>query len=297
MQELFKWVLAGGILLQSEGSIASVWEKPYEALKVSVPAILYLMQNNLQYLAVGHLDAATYAATYQSKIIWVGILSVVILGSQLSILKWCGLVLLTVGVILIQIGGYMSDAVTAESSASYEARMSGVVYVLSAAVCSSLAGVYFEKILKSVEISVWARNFQLAGYSVITGFVGLYTSSDRDMVLERGLLVGFTEYTWACILMNSFGGLLVGNVIKYADSIQKDIAIGLSIIFSSFASVFLFEFEINRLFVAGMSAVMYAVLLYGEKVHGWHIHSSATYYVCEFICHYNITSRWIAAGP
>ncbi len=255
------------------------------------------MQNNLQYLAVGHLDAATYAATYQSKIIWVGMLSVVILGSQLSILKWCGLVLLTVGVILIQIGGYMSDAVTAESSASYEARMSGVTYVLSAAVCSSLAGVYFEKILKSVEISVWARNFQLAGYSVITGFIGLYTSSDRDMVLERGLLVGFTEYTWACILMNSFGGLLVGNVIKYADSIQKDIAIGLSIIFSSFASVFLFDFEINRLFVAGLSIVMYAVLLYGEKVHDWHIHSSATYHVCELLCHYNIIPRWIAAGP
>ena len=66
--------------------------------------------------------------------------------------------------------------------------------------------------------------------------------------------------------MNDFGGLLVGNVIKYAGSTQKDISIGLSIVFSSCASVVLFDFEINQLFVVGVAIAMFSVLLCGEKV-------------------------------
>ena len=59
--------------------------------------------------------------------------------------------------------------------------------------------------------------------------------------------------------MNDFGGLLVGNVIKYAGSIQKDIPIGLSIVFSSCASVVLFDFEINQLFVVVVTLAGYYI--------------------------------------
>jgi len=33
---------------------------PMDNVKVSVPAFVYVMQNNLQFLAVSNLDAATY---------------------------------------------------------------------------------------------------------------------------------------------------------------------------------------------------------------------------------------------
>ena len=37
-----------------------ILSKPMDTLKVAVPAFLYTIQNNLLYLALSHLDAATY---------------------------------------------------------------------------------------------------------------------------------------------------------------------------------------------------------------------------------------------
>lgn len=70
MQETLKGLACVIILMMTEGTLGSAWAQPVEALKTSVPAILYLGQNNLQYVAVGMLDAATYTVTYQSKTIW-----------------------------------------------------------------------------------------------------------------------------------------------------------------------------------------------------------------------------------
>ena len=47
----------------------------------------------------------------------------------------------------------------------------GFAVILLAAALSSMAGVYFEKILKGVKVSLWTRNLQLAAYSVLTSFV------------------------------------------------------------------------------------------------------------------------------
>lgn len=71
--------------------------------KLSIPAILYVIQNNLQYIAASNLDVATFQVTYQMKILTTAFFSVLLLGKRLSSVKWLSLLLLAVGVGIVQI--------------------------------------------------------------------------------------------------------------------------------------------------------------------------------------------------
>ena len=127
-------------------------------------------------------------------------------------------------------------------------------------------GVYFEKTLKGSHTSLWARNFQLAIFGIIIGSVGIYIN-DGDKIKEKGILFGYHKLVWAIIGMQAFGGLLVGVVVKYADNILKGFSAAVSIVVSSVASVYLFNFKLSIPFVSGAGLVMLATYLYavGQK--------------------------------
>ncbi|KAF2089405.1 nucleotide-sugar transporter [Saccharata proteae CBS 121410] len=74
-----------------------------DSWKLAVPAMLYTLQNSLQYLAVSNLDAATFQVTYQLKILTTALFSVMLLGRTLSLRKWLSLVLLMLGIAIVQI--------------------------------------------------------------------------------------------------------------------------------------------------------------------------------------------------
>lgn len=74
-----------------------------DSWKLAIPAVLYTLQNSLQFLAVSNLNAATFQVTYQLKILTTALFSVTMLGRSLSLRKWLSLLLLMVGVAIVQI--------------------------------------------------------------------------------------------------------------------------------------------------------------------------------------------------
>jgi Nucleotide-sugar transporter len=56
-----------------------VIQAPEEVAKLCVPSLLYCVQNNLLYLALTNLDAATYQVCYQLKILTTALFSAVLL--------------------------------------------------------------------------------------------------------------------------------------------------------------------------------------------------------------------------
>ncbi|TPX63049.1 hypothetical protein SpCBS45565_g06886 [Spizellomyces sp. 'palustris'] len=226
--------------------------------KMTVPAVLYFIQNNLQYVAVQYLDPATFQVTYQMKILTTALFSVLMLGRTLSRRKWTALVLLTLGIALVQM-----DGKTTEAKASGMQQFLGLMAVTIACILSGLAGVWFEKVLKGTQASLFLRNIQLSVFSLIPGLIFGVCLMDGAAVRQDGFFQGYNKWTWGAISCQAIGGLIVAVVVKYADNILKGFATSLSIILSSIASIFLFDFKITFLFTVGAGIVLYATHLYG----------------------------------
>ena len=228
-----------------------------ETLKLLVPAGLYTIQNNLLYVAIGNLPAAVYQVVYNLKILTTAIFSVFMLNRHLVKQQWISLVVLIVGVSLIQPTKTQSATTTEGQNA-----IVGMVAVLSACCLSGFAGVYFEKILKGSSTSLWIRNIQLAGWSILLGSITCYVK-DREAIQQYGFFQGYNNLTAFIIFLQAAGGLIVAIVVKYSDNIIKGFATSSGIIVSSVLSAIFWDFKISFHFVIGATLVVSAVFMYG----------------------------------
>ncbi|VEL23422.1 unnamed protein product [Protopolystoma xenopodis] len=118
-----------------------------------IPAGLYTLQTNLLFVSLSHLDAATYQITYQLKILTTAFFMKLIMKKKISLAQWIALVMLTLGVIFIQLPN------STEENANL--TIIGLSALGIACLCSGFSGVYFERILKNSAPSIWMRNIQL----------------------------------------------------------------------------------------------------------------------------------------
>ncbi|XP_069825138.1 UDP-N-acetylglucosamine transporter isoform X2 [Dendropsophus ebraccatus] len=236
-------------------------DKPMETLKLAIPSGIYTLQNNLLYVALSNLDAATYQVTYQLKILTTALFSVTMLQKKLTKYQWLSLVILMAGVTFVQ---WPSDTPSAPSKeVSVGSRFVGLMAVLTACFSSGFAGVYFEKILKETKQSVWIRNIQLGFFGGIFGLMGVFIY-DGDQVSKEGFFQGYNNLTWTVVALQALGGLVIAAVIKYADNILKGFATSLSIILSTLISYFwLQDFVPTSVFFMGALFVISATFLYG----------------------------------
>ena len=68
-----------------------IWDRKLDTLKVAVPALCYTVQNNLQFIAASHLEAALLQLLYQTKTLSTAIFGVVILSKSLRCNQWLAL--------------------------------------------------------------------------------------------------------------------------------------------------------------------------------------------------------------
>jgi len=271
--EIVKFICSFIFLSQEKGSIMSAGQLVRQhfttnltgTLKVSVPGLLYTLQNNLLFVALSNLSGAVYQVTYQLKILTTALLSVMILGKSLGPTKWAALLTLTLGVTSIQMPRSSGDDDTPDTPAPAPASGNaavGLIAVLSACITSGLAGVYLEKILKQTDASIWLRNIQLAFFGAVVGF-GAAIVQDGDKIMTDGFLQGYNSLVWTVILLQAVGGLVVAAVLKYADNILKCFGNALSIVISCLLSgALLQEFEPDKLFVLGTILVLLATSMY-----------------------------------
>ncbi|CAG0911021.1 unnamed protein product, partial [Cyprideis torosa] len=138
--------------------------------------------------------------------------------------QWTALVVLMVGVATVQLANTSpsSDNKTPSdiSLIPPQNKLLGFTAAVCACLLSGFAGVYFEKILKGSDITLWMRQVQLAIMSIPLAVISCYTS-DYSSVTTNGFFHGYDAFVWFLVAQQSCGGLLVALVVKYADNILK----------------------------------------------------------------------------
>lgn len=268
MSEVVKLWTCLALVRMEEGSFIrfkntlkiTIVQQPLDTLKVCVPSLVYIIQNNLLYLSASHLDAATYQVTYQLKILTTAMFAVVILRKRLLSTQWAALLFLIAGVVSVQLA--QSDDGSKNLVSADQNRFLGFCAALGACLLSGFAGIYFEKILKGSDISVWMRNVQLSLLSLPFGFITCFLN-DGNEIFDKGFFYGYDSFVVYLVVLQACGGLIVAMVVKYADNILKGFATSLAIIISCVASIYLFDFVLTLQFSAGAGLVICSIFLYG----------------------------------
>jgi len=242
-----------------------------------VPAALYAVQNNLQYVAASNLEPAVFQLLYQMKLLTTALFSVVLLRRRLSKGQWTAVALLALGLGLASVGSSPHRVSSGAAASRPHAAVNfgvGFAAVFAACCSSGFSSVYFERVVKTratacasartpkTPISVWARNAQLATFSSTIAALGAVVK-DGDAIRKRGrLLVGFSPLVWTVVALQAGGGLCTAAVIAYADNLLKGFATGISMLASVLASAVWFDFRITPHFLLGAAAVVGAIVLY-----------------------------------
>jgi len=232
---------------------------------LSVPALIYFVQNAVQYYALEHLPTAVFSVLVQLKILTAAIFSVGMLERKLSAQQWRALCLLILGAILVQ--KHMIDR-KPSSAGSDGNPFFGTIAVLVQVSLSGLAGVYFEKVLKrnqdpdEPKLGIWDRNFQLALWSVLFGLPPMIY--DFRHLQANGLFFGWSRFTIVLVLLGAVGGLLVGMTVRYTNVIIKGFVTTFALVIISLMGAFVMGDELDIIFAVGAAVTIIATFNYND---------------------------------
>lgn len=207
-------------------------EVRHNSLRLAIPSLLYVAQNNLNFLGMRYLSATAYIVCSQSKILTSALWSVLLLRAQITPKQYTALMTLVCGMILVHKGEEHRTRASADLSDSrWSGALVGAVVVFCAAFISGFAGAWLEMFLKEnggPKRSLWFRNVQLACISLpLASFAAIWRDGKR--IETHGIFRGYDAVVLVIIILQALGGMLVSAVLKYASNVLKCFAVSMSI--------------------------------------------------------------------
>ncbi|CAM9643814.1 unnamed protein product [Phaeothamnion confervicola] len=192
-----------------------------------------MVQNNLLYIALSNLDAATYSVCYQTKIITTAIFSKYILGKHLSQTQWQALLLLFVGVALAETGSQLAHGSGGRGAAATGGAAAAGEDAGAAATAAAAAAMAEELVAMAA-----------AGGAAVAGGGSGIDDTSVEMVAARAR--GAQNHLWGfmCVLLaactSGFAGVYFELLLKRSNASLwvRNIQMGLPSVALSLASVF-----------------------------------------------------------
>ena len=233
-------------------------------LSMSIPAILYSIQNVLLFKSLEHLDGAFYQILYQLKTFTAAFLAYVMIGRVYSVYQWISFVCLAVGATLANLS--IVNDIDIISGSEDNKPIIGIICVITATFTSGFSGVFMEIKLKNTKQSLYVKNIQLSLFGMIGCIINAYITGDIKNIFKYGMLNGFNNLTYIIIILNIFGGYLVSYIIKYIENITKAFISTTALIFIIYGSYIFFNTKLNHLFFIGFTFVVIGNALFNHKL-------------------------------
>lgn len=219
----------------------------HSVVAYALPALLYALQNNVNYVALTLIDPPTYQLWGCSKLVFAGGFFRVLLGRQLTSRKWLGLLVLACGMAVTTIRPAAADTVSATAA-------QGIVLVLGTSALSGLSSVFNEWLIKfqDPKAPLMLKNGLLYGFGALMTAVSC----------QPHAAIGDPLMFWVLVLVQAITGLTVSLVLKYCDSLVKGFSTSGGVLLAMLVSAAAFGFELRGMFAAGFGLVCVAFYLY-----------------------------------
>ncbi|KAJ3167017.1 hypothetical protein HDU87_001885 [Geranomyces variabilis] len=232
--------------------VAAVFARA-DAFALTIPALLYPLQNALNYMAVTQLPAVVFQTVNQTKILMAAVFSILLLKSGPTARQWLALLLLMSGVIVSEARSSRPESVN---------YFFGIFAALGATMLSGFSGVYLERFLTGSNVSMWTRNAQLGIYSAAVSLVIGVGLLDSQLDPPPRFFENFNAWTCVAIGLQAVSGLAVAMVLRFTGSITKNFASSLAIVLTAVLSHFTTGFELGFHFSLGTCMIFIATWLY-----------------------------------
>ena len=231
------------------GEGGAQWQMSWRVLSYVIPAAIFVVQNNLTYMAMQLLDPPTFQLWVCFRLLPAGIFARVILKQHQMPTQWIALCLLVFGMMTTRL-----SCSTARTNVSDTDQQRGILILIVNGFLGSFNGVLNEWLIKFQDPAhhLMLKNMQMYGFGVL---VALPACKPRGFV-------NFTPLAWSIVVCNAFLGLSTSVVLKYTDSLVKNYVSSLAVLLSTALSVYFSGFVITSPFVIGTCVVFSSSLLY-----------------------------------
>ncbi|KAK0043366.1 UDP-galactose transporter senju [Biomphalaria pfeifferi] len=273
LTEVLKLVTAAVIFIKDH-SIKSLFEDIVKHRKVFVlyfiPAALYCLYNNLQFVNLSAYDPTTYYLLLQFRVVVTGVIFQLIFKKQLSRIQWASLLILTLGCIIKEVRHDVSSAQAMSSTASSFVDYLDIhlLFIMFQVFSSCFAGVYNEFLLKDTgaDVHIMMANVFMYLNSIICNvlilafrgeFIPAFYSESVMSILQVKVL--------AIIINNAAIGIVTSLFLRSLNSILKTFASALELMFTAVLCWMIFGIPVDLYTVLAIFIVSAATYLYAQN--------------------------------
>lgn len=246
-----------------------------------VPAALYSLYNNLQFVNLATYDPTTYYVLLQFRVVVTGIIFQLLFKKKLSFIQWASICLLTVGCIIKELGhikvtklSHSSSGITlsptshsVSPNSNSSANLIGfpLFFIIIQVFSSCFAGVYNEYLLKdkACNVHIMVQNVFMYVQSILCNASLLLFKGQIVETFTWSSLVSIFQFKVILIMVNNASiGIIVSLFLHYLNSILKTFASALELMFTAILCWIIFGIRIDSYTTISIVIVTLATLLY-----------------------------------